>query len=157
MTTSTPSSRSLAKAKARSLDALQFLLLAVIGIGLDLLVPDWDTATLSRRLATLASLSGTLLGFTVTSMSITMAISDRPFVVNLRKTGHYKNLVDHLFHTAGILLIAMVLALVGLFITDEWRYIFPGLAVGVFVLAVLSFLSVGRKFKMVITRLITSG
>ena len=131
MTTSTPSSRSLAKAKARSLDALQFLLLAVIGIGLDLLVPDWDTATLSRRLATLASLSGTLLGFTVTSMSITMAISDRPFVVNLRKTGHYKNLVDHLFHTAGILLIAMVLALVGLFITDEWRYICPALAPGV--------------------------
>lgn len=104
---------------------------------------------------TFATISATLFGFLMTSLSILIAISDRDFIRNLRLTGHYKVLVSQLFSTAGMLLISAILALCGHVVADEfYKNVVISSASSMLVFSLFSFVLAGAKFKKVILLLI---
>ncbi|MGC3875012.1 hypothetical protein ACPF7Z_17305 [Halomonas sp. GXIMD04776] len=104
---------------------------------------------------TFATLSATLFGFLMTSLSILVAISDRDFIKNLRLTGHYKVLVNQLFKTASFLLVTIVVSIGGHVLSDDFQKNFSiSLAAGLLIISLLSFLTAGAKFKNVVIILI---
>ena len=114
---------------------------------------DQSNNDLSLVISTLATISATLVGFAITALSIMLTVGDRRFISNLRKTGHFKNLTDHLLRASSILFFAGVVALVGMFLDGQLRVGCASLSAGVFALGLLSFAGAGRKFSMVIERL----
>lgn len=104
---------------------------------------------------TFATLSATLFGFLMTSLSILIAISDREFIKNLRLTGHYKALVEELFKTAGLLLLTVIVAVCGHVLSDEiQKNIAVAMSAALLLLSLLSFITAGYKFQKVVLLLI---
>jgi hypothetical protein len=62
----------------------------------------------------ITGLSGTLLGFLITSMSLITALMDKKLVINMIKTGHYKTLVGDTILTCVFLLLSIIASLITL-------------------------------------------
>lgn len=104
---------------------------------------------------TFATLSATLFGFLMTSLSILIAVSDRDFVKNLRLTGHYKLLVSQLFFTGGILLVTLVVSVCAHILPNKnYQDIAIGIATGLLSESIFSFLIAGNKFKSLVVLLV---
>lgn len=104
---------------------------------------------------TFATLSATLFGFLMTSLSMLIAISGMGFIKNLRLTGHYQILISQLFKTAGMLLATIMVAMCGhVFPDDLCKELAIALSASLLVASLFSFIAVGCKFHKLITLLI---
>ncbi len=68
----------------------------------------------------LAGVSGTLLGFLITAITLLTAVMDRQLVANMRRTGHYQRLLKETFYTCAFLLILLVNSIFMLFIKGDF-------------------------------------
>lgn len=73
-----------------------------------------------------------LLGFTVTSLSILVAIAGREMGQKMRQTGHFKVLVDDAVAAARFLFAALVLGIAALFAGPLMLYLTIALAAALF-------------------------
>lgn len=99
---------------------------------------------------TMVALSGTLIGFMMAALSMLVSAADRPFLQNLRRSGHFKNLIKEILTTALLWLAVVVVALAGHFVVGEYQRYVVAIATALLALSFVHFLIVGRKFKMVI-------
>jgi len=99
---------------------------------------------------TMVALSGTLIGFMMAALSMLVSSADRPFLQNLRRTGHFKKLVKELLTTALLWLAVVVVALAGHFVVGDVQRYVVAIATALLGLSLVHFLLVGRKFKIVI-------
>uniref|UniRef100_A4SDT7 DUF2254 domain-containing protein n=1 Tax=Chlorobium phaeovibrioides (strain DSM 265 / 1930) TaxID=290318 RepID=A4SDT7_CHLPM len=96
------------------------LLLTLIFVGCyeyDIMPPEIVSALGGNRsalYATLASIFGSLLGFSITATSIVVAFINAPRLRIVRESSHYSTLWAVLFSTVRILGVATVIALAGL-------------------------------------------
>ena len=109
---------------------------------------DIDDARLTAT--TMVALSGTLIGFMMAALSMLVSAADRPFLQNLRRSGHFKKLIKEILTTALVWLAVVVVALAGHFVVGEPQRYTVAIATALLALSFVHFLRVGRKFKMVI-------
>lgn len=102
---------------------------------------------------TMVALSGTLIGFMMASLSMLVSAADRPFLQNLRRSGHFKGLVREILTTVILWLAVIVVALAGHFVVGDYQRYVVAIATALLTLSFIHFLIVGRKFKMVIEML----
>lgn len=106
----------------------------------------------------IASVSGTMLGFLLTSIAILTSVMDRSLLANLRATGGFKFIMDRLFFCCSLLLIVILISLVLLFIENSktLALLQVGLAFsGAF--SVTFLVSTGSKLYRVVSRLSSPG
>lgn len=101
-------------------------------------------------LSAVAGIAATLLGFIVAALSILTAVLNRRLIINLRKTGHYDDLVSELFHAAVAFLVAMISALVSMLIPDAFLPVMIGIVASCSSYALAIFSIAGKKFGLVI-------
>lgn len=97
--------------------------------------------------------AGTLLGFTITALSILVAVSDRRLVSNLIATGHYNRLWRELYFTSIGYLIALCLSIVCLFLRAENLDIGVSFAAAAMTFSTILLISAGHKFYLVMTNI----
>ena len=91
----------------------------------------------------IAMLSGTIMGFTVTNLAIFSVIGNAPIINNLKKTGHFMNIVQNICLTAAGFLAAMLASLCALLGANHFIH---WLTAFLFVFALLNFISTAIKF-----------
>ncbi|MFD1260657.1 MULTISPECIES: hypothetical protein [Entomomonas] len=96
------------------------------------------------------NLSSVLLGFLITSIAILTAIMDRKLIANMRKTGHFKNLMTEAFIASGLLLCLIIMGVINLFISESYLYCTMGILIYFLSLSFLYVLVLGRIFYKVI-------
>lgn len=92
------------------------------------------------------TVSGTLLGFLIASFSILLAISNRDFIKNLRKSGKIDNLVGQTFIVCATLLLSIVLSITYLMISKQM--LIPA-CVGLLVFSLVVLFRIGYKYKQI--------
>lgn len=92
------------------------------------------------------TVSGTLLGFLIASFSILLAISNRDFIKNLRKSGKIDNLVGQTFIVCTTLLLSIVLSIAYLMISKQ--VLIPA-CVGLLVFSLVILFRIGYKYKQI--------
>lgn len=90
----------------------------VMGAGAWFIAPEVEV--LRTFLGVLAGVAVTLLGFLVAALSILVAVMDRRLIVNLRKTGHYDQLLFDIMYSALAFLATLILALAAILAPDAW-------------------------------------
>lgn len=101
-----------------------------------------------------ASVSGTMLGFLLTSIAILTSVMDRSLLANLRATGGFQFIIDRLFFCCGLLLTVIMISLVLLFVSTPPKLAY--LQVGLAFFGTLSstfLISTGTKLHRVFSRL----
>ena len=101
-----------------------------------------------------AALSGTLLGFVISSMSILAGLRTDETMDKLVRTGHYPMLMRNFFSTGVLLFVSMIFAIVSFF----WSNIFmwkSGFAM--FILSILGLAVAGYRFYFVINSVSKKG
>ena len=68
----------------------------------------------------IATISGTLLGFVITGVSIIMAFTESGKLELLKKSKHYKTIYEVYFNTIKYLAFTTVISIVGLMIDSSW-------------------------------------
>lgn len=96
-----------------------------------------------------ATLSGTLLGFVLASLSILMAVPDKRLISKMRGSGHYQQLTRELFFTSVNMFVSIVVAICCLFISSAYATLLLSAVIFCFTLSLLFFASVGCKFYLV--------
>ncbi|MFP1683372.1 hypothetical protein ACLD0W_12740 [Alloalcanivorax sp. C16-1] len=97
--------------------------------------------------------SGTMLGFLITAVSIVAALMDRTLIRNLKKTGHFDQLIQDTFITCAALLFALILGLVSLFL-DGCVLGYTAMGLFFFICFGIIYLwEAGRRFKNIIISL----
>ena len=66
----------------------------------------------------IAGVNATLVGFLVSAGALLYAVANTRLVRNLQRTGHFGRLLHNLFLAAGAFLVALVIAVVCLFVSD---------------------------------------
>lgn len=102
---------------------------------------------------TMVALSGTLTGFIMTALSLLVSAADRPFLSNLRLTGHFQVLLRGLIRSAGLWICVIVIAMTGHFVDGKCQILVVSVATGLLFYTLLEFLSAGSKFAKVIIEL----
>ncbi len=102
---------------------------------------------------TLATLSGTLLGFILTVLSILTAVLDRKLIQNMQKSGHFAVLVRHAFNTCIGLFALLVVTLVAVFMTDTYLRIAIVASVAIGSWCLVRAFEAGRRFRLVLQHL----
>ena len=102
----------------------------------------------------IASVSGTMFGFLLTSIAILTSVMDKSLLANLRATGGLKFIIDRLFFCCGLLLIVMLTSIVLLFVDTPKKL--ACLQVGLAFFGTFSatfIISTGEKLYRVVSRL----
>jgi len=109
-----------------------------------------ETEHMRTFFGVIAGVSATLLGFIIAALSILTAVLGRRFISNLKKTGHYDTLIDELLRAAFAFLASLIVSLVSILVNNFYVcYAFVTVVV-VTTLAIVLFVSSGRKFYLVI-------
>ncbi len=101
----------------------------------------------------IAGVSGTLLGFLITSMALITAIMDRTLIANMRKTGHYQRLIGGAFTTCAVLLGTVVSCITSLFFSNPVHVWVFASVLFFLALSVLYVIESGRRFSNIISTL----
>lgn len=96
------------------------------------------------------ALAGTLTGFLLTALSMLVSVADRPFIANLRLTGHYTALVRSIISAAALWLAVAVVGLVGHVTTGVTQQVTIAIELGLASLAFIQFVTVGQRFTLVV-------
>tara|TARA_R110002051_G_C8753561_1_gene500545 strand:+ start:1929 stop:2363 length:435 start_codon:yes stop_codon:yes gene_type:complete len=102
---------------------------------------------------TLIALSGTLTGFIMTSLSMLVSTADRPFMINLRQTGHFQNLVNHLLGSAGMWVFVICLSFSVHLTNGSTQQIILSFSMAMMLYSLMYFLSAMHKFRLIIIQL----
>lgn len=65
------------------------------------------------------SVSVTLLGFGMATLSVLSALTSHVLVKNMQKTGHFKHLLTELYVTSGLFFILLIDSLIALFLPES--------------------------------------
>lgn len=103
--------------------------------------------------STLATVGVTLMGFSMAALSILAAAPDQKLVRNLRRTGHWGNLLDDLFYTTVLFLLDLVLAFGTMLVAGPNEVWWATATVLVFSIAVGTLVLGGQNFYHVIGKL----
>ncbi|WP_417511385.1 hypothetical protein [Methylophaga sp.] len=95
---------------------------------------------------TFTIMSGTLLGFLVTSFSILFAISDREFVRALKSDGKIQNLTNQVALTCAALIACLLLSVIYLVTISQYL---PSLITGIVVFSLVMFARISYKYKQI--------
>lgn len=101
----------------------------------------------------IAGLCATLLGFMVAATAIVTALFDRTLISNMRKTGHYKVLMNDTFATCGVLLLTLVVSVATLAVDKGATQYAATAVLFMFTLSVLYVYESGRRFAVVVMAL----
>ena len=101
----------------------------------------------------IAGVSGTLLGFLITSMALITAIMDRTLIANMRRTGHYQRLIADTFTTCAVLLGTVVFCITSLFFSNPIHVWVFAASLFFLALSVLYVIEAGRRFSNIISTL----
>ena len=63
----------------------------------------------------LAGLSGTLMGFVISSMSLLIGLSSNRVINNLKKTGHYSKIMSNFLGTGVFFFLSMIFSIISSF------------------------------------------
>lgn len=112
-----------------------------------------DDPRLYSAAAVIAGLCATLLGFLVAATTLVTALFDRTLISNMRKTGHYKVLMNDTFLCCAMLLLTIVVSVAAL-VVEENILKFVATAVSfTFTLSMLYVYESGRRFSLVVMAL----
>ena len=100
----------------------------------------------SQISALIASIAGTLFGFSFAGISIMTALSGH-VITAMKKYGHYKRMLTDLFAAASFLLLSMVVALIAVWMGS---YFIEVATVALFGFALGHVLSAGHKFYAIV-------
>lgn len=137
----------------QTLRLFELALAAAAGYGVWYLTSAHTVGALHEIASAFAAVAGTLLGFAIAALSILTAVVDRRLVVNLRKTGHYSRLLSELYYSATGFLVALLAALVCLFLSGLPLHVGVATMTAAMVFATALLVSAGRKFAMVMEHL----
>ena len=109
---------------------------------------------MSQFFLAFAGLSGTLLGFVISGLSIMMAISGRKTINNMIKTGHYKVLMKNLWWTGVFFFLSMLCAIASFFWSNVyvWKFNFT-----LFVISIMTLVVAGYRFSKIISLIKPEG
>lgn len=94
-----------------------------------------------------------MLGFLVAATTLVTALFDRTLISNMRKTGHYKVLMNDTFLCCAMLLLTIVVSVAAL-VVEENILKFVATAVSfTFTLSMLYVYESGRRFSLVVMAL----
>lgn len=102
---------------------------------------------------TFSTVTGILLGFLVTALTVLTAVSDRRLSINMQKTGHYRHLFDRIFESCVLLFAALVIALVCLFLPTSAVTGGVALCAAVLSAGLAAFVEAGWKFRLFVQNL----
>ena len=91
--------------------------------------------------------SGVIMGGVIANLAVFIAVTNSPIINNLKKTGHYMNIVQNIYITAAALLATLLAGLCSLLGTN---YYIHWLTTVLFVFALLNLFSTGIKFYKVV-------
>lgn len=112
-------------------------------------VTDFTASDIKTVAGTMAGVTTTLLGFVIAALSILVAVSDKPLLSNMRKSGHYQALLRRMFWTSAALSLSAASAVLALFMTQSDAARALVLAAAAFGGACVVFASSARKFFLV--------
>ena len=107
-----------------------------------------DTLTTAT---TLIALPGTLTGFLMTAISLLVASADKPFIVNLRKTGHFETMIVNLTNSAASWVLVICIALSCHVIINHETIL--AIAISMMYYSLIYFAMTMNRFKLVIHEL----
>ena len=95
-----------------------------------------------------AGLSGTLMGFVITSMSILIGLRGNKIIDNLTKTEHYQELLGNFFWTGVFFFLSMICSIVSSFWDNLflWKLNFM-----LFIVSVMELVITGNRFRKVMS------
>jgi hypothetical protein len=102
---------------------------------------------------TLIALSGTLTGFIMTALSMLVSTADRPFMVNLRETGHFQNLVNHLLGSACMWVLVIFLSFSVHLTHEYYQQVMLSFSMAMMFYSLMYFLNAVHKFRLIIIQL----
>lgn len=86
----------------------------------------WQAGDLRSVAGMLATISFTMFGFALASLSVLVAVRHRPLLENMTKTGQFQVLVNTIFASSAALFVAGVMALVSVFAAASEVWWFTG-------------------------------
>lgn len=100
---------------------------------------------------TFSTVAGTLLGFLIAALSIVAALTDRQLLSNMRRTGHYKVLINETYACASVCLVVVIVSVISLFVDGFALLVLLTIGTGLMALAALLLVASGRKFYLLIS------
>ena len=100
-----------------------------------------------------ATVSVTLMGFSMTALAILTALTNRRLLVNMAKTGHARRLYQGLFGATTWFLFSLIVSLVGLFWRGDPLIWVTILLISIFSFALAKFVYAGVRFYIVLMAL----
>jgi len=101
----------------------------------------------------LISLAGLMLGFLITSIALITSVMDKKIVSNMKKTGHFKRLIDDTFLTCILFLAVILFSIVSLFIYGSIFCCVFTVVISFSTLSLLYLIEAGRRFATIISLL----
>ncbi|WP_299231667.1 hypothetical protein [uncultured Halomonas sp.] len=101
----------------------------------------------------LATSSATLLGFVIAASAAIITVIDKPFLSNLRKTGHINHLWDTITQSAIWIGLSFILSLLSFFLPEKAAIISIGGSFGCIIVGFVSFGDASRKLLKIFQRL----
>ena len=101
-----------------------------------------------RFFLALAGLSGTLMGFVISSMSLLIGLSSNRVINNLKKTGHYPVLMRNFFGTGVSFFLSMIFSVISSFLNNLylWKFDFMLFSASIILLVIT-----GDRFRKVMS------
>ncbi len=96
----------------------------------------------------LATVSGVLFGFLLTAVAMLASLPERRLIENMRRTGHYRVLMQGAFFACALHFMTLVSALLALFSEGMLSLVLLTVAIAVEVYAVLRTAQAGNRFRI---------
>ncbi|WP_301585070.1 hypothetical protein [Halomonas alkaliantarctica] len=107
----------------------------------------------SSAASVLASTSATLLGFVIAASAAIITVTDKPFLANLRKTGHINKLWDVMTQSAFWIGASFLLALISFFVPHGPSLTLTGTSLGCIIVGCVNFADASKKLLKIFKRL----
>jgi len=111
-------------------------------------VEDWIIANKKSVYPLIATISGTLLGFVITGVSIIIAFSESEKLKLLKKSKQYKTIFEVYFSTIKFLALTTVMAVIGLILDDSRAMPFTNLDYNIGVSYIIFWLVIISSFRI---------
>ena len=101
----------------------------------------------------LAEVTTGLMGFMIASMAILLTLGDSQFINNLRKTGHFGELVNGMLRATLSCFVALIIMVICLVIPVQFLVLSLSIGMSVLVLGLLFIFQAGGRFSLIIEHL----
>ena len=101
-----------------------------------------------RFFLAMAGLSGTLMGFIISSMSLLIGLSSNRVINNLKKTGHYPVLMSNFLVTGVSFFLSMIFSVISSFLNNLYLWKFDFM---LFSASIIFLVITGDRFRKVLS------